>query len=230
MKRANMGGLDVVIAGEGSGPVVVLLHGFGAPGDDLVGLGGALSVTSDTRFVFPAAPLVLPQEYMGGRAWWWIDMMERARRIARGERQDITYVPEGLDEARAKVDAMLDEVENALAPPAGKIVLGGFSQGAMLSLDVALRSRRALAGVVLLSGTHVAASEWAPNFVARNTLPIFMSHGEQDEILPYGISEALKETLTTNGFNVDWHPFRGGHGIPPQVVSALNTFLKTNVA
>ena len=202
----------------------MLLHGFGAAGNDLVPLGRALSAPQGTRFVFPEAPLGLGREYGAGRAWWMINMEERMRRLALGQ-PDIDCVPAGLAEARAKVDMLLDEVERTLRPPPGKLVLGGFSQGAMLSLDVALRSSRALAGLVLMSGTHIAADEWAPRFEARRGLPIFMSHGEGDDLLPFSVAVGLRDTLLSHGMAVDWVPFRGGHGIPPNVVHGVSTFL-----
>src|SRR5579863_6124045 len=101
MKVATLGGLDARITGGddgnggGTGPVVVLLHGFGAQGDDLVPLGREMRAPAGTRFVFPAAPIALDGGYRGGRAWWWIDLEERVRRQVSGE-HDTTEVPEGL--------------------------------------------------------------------------------------------------------------------------------------
>jgi len=232
MKLWKLGELDARIVGGsdheggGRGPVVVLLHGFGAPGDDLVPLWRTLSAPAETRFVFPVAPIDLGPAYMGGRAWWPLDLEERMRRQALGEKRDVSEVPEGLDTARARVDALLDDVERTLKPAPGKLVLGGFSQGAMLALDTALRSTRPLAGLVLLSGTHIAANEWASRFDARRGLPVFMSHGQSDELLPFAIAERLKNTLAERGLPVEWAPFRAGHGIPPGVVDALGAFLR----
>jgi phospholipase/carboxylesterase len=213
--------------GGGDGPVVILLHGFGAPGDDLVPLGRVLAprVPAGTRFVFPAAPIDLGRAYAGGRAWWAVDMVERMRRQALGEQRDITEVPVGLDGARAAVSALIADVDRQLRPPPGKTVLGGFSQGAMVSLDLALRSTHPFAGLLLLSGTHLAANEWAAAFEARRGLPVFMSHGEQDEMLPFGVSQRLGETLSSHGFDVTWVPFRGGHGIPPVALDRGGAFL-----
>jgi phospholipase/carboxylesterase len=221
MRYAKLGELNARVAGgddgdgSGDGPVVVLLHGFGAPGDDLVPLWRPLSEPDGTRFVFPEAPVVLGREYMGGRS----------RRQAAG-RRDVAEVPEGLEEARAKVDTLLEEIERAMRPPPNKVVLGGFSQGAMLSLDVALRSSRPLAGVVMMSGTHIAANEWASRFEARRGLPVFMSHGQDDLLLPFPVAEALRDTLVASGIPVQWVPFRGGHGIPPIALDRVRGFLR----
>jgi phospholipase/carboxylesterase len=236
MKLTKLGDLDVRIAGGtdreggGTGSVVVLLHGFGAPGDDLVPLWRTLAAPRGARFVFPAAPIDLGPRYMGGRAWWPIDLEERMRRRALGEAPDIHEVPDGLVASRTKVLATLDEIVRTLQPAPGKLVLGGFSQGGMLALDVALHSPAALAGLVLLSCTHIAADEWAPRLDARRGLPVFMSHGRVDEMLSFAVAEGLRDTLGAHGLPVEWVPFHGGHGIPPAVADGAGAFLSRVLA
>jgi phospholipase/carboxylesterase len=205
VRTARYGDLVVRIVGgadregAGSGPVVVLLHGFGAPGDDLVSLWRTLRAPSGTRFVFPEAPLALRAGYGEGRAWWWIDLEARLRRQAQGLPRDIDAIPEGLEAARAQVLALLDQVLDTLRPAPGQVVLGGFSQGAMLSLDVAVHCDRPLAGLVLMSGSHIAAREWAARYAQRRALPVFLSHGIQDELLPFDVAEGLRDTLVSAG-------------------------------
>jgi phospholipase/carboxylesterase len=211
--------------GAGSGPVVVLLHGFGAPGDDLVSLWRTLRAPAGTRFVFPEAPLELGGGYANGRAWWLIDLEARVRREMQGMPPNPREVPEGLESARAKVVALLGELAGVLEAPPAKVVLGGFSQGAMLSLDVALHSSHPLAGLVLLSGTHIAADEWTTRYERRRGLPVFMSHGKGDELLPFAVAEGLRDQLQAHGLPVEWLPFRGGHAIPWEVLDAAGAFL-----
>src|SRR5579864_8639715 len=217
MRHTKLGTLDVRITGgsdregAGDGPVVVLLHGFGAPGDDLVPLWRVIAAPPGTRFVFPEATLDLGPAYGGGRAWWWIDIEELARRRALGESRDIDAVPEGLEAARGQIDAMLDALEQELRPRPQALVLGGFSQGAMLALDVALRSSRALAGLALLSCTHLAAREWAACMPRLRGVPVFLSHGQNDELLPFSVAEGLRDALLSCGVAAEWTAFRGGH-------------------
>ena len=232
---ASLAPVEVVVTGgidgkgSGNGPLVILLHGFGAPGDDLVAIGEALegTVHAGTRFAFPEAPIDLGPMFAGGRAWWHIDLEERMRRQVRGER-NVKEVPDGLHAISANVATLVRALVEQLAPPPDKVVLGGFSQGAMLALDVALRSDVNLAGLVLLSGTHIASEEWAALMEAgsRSGLPVFQSHGREDPVLPFSISEGLKGTLTKAGMVVEWVPFEGGHAIPPPVVQGLASFLK----
>jgi phospholipase/carboxylesterase len=131
---------------------VVLCHGFGAPGEDLVPLGAELvrgrPELEDVRFVFPAAPLALGGVLPGwdaARAWWMLDL-ERlmSAQMSLGDPSKVAAafraeVPEGLAPARRNLMALIDEVSRSSGLPTSKIVLGGFSQGAMLAVDVSLR-------------------------------------------------------------------------------------------
>jgi phospholipase/carboxylesterase len=211
--------------GGGAGPLVVLLHGFGAPGDDLVPLARVLDVPREVRFAFPEALLDLGPDAMGGRAWWMIDMMRVQLAQMRGEVIDRSRdVPEGIEEARGAVVALLD----ALAPdPATPLVLGGFSQGAMLACDVALRTSRPLAGLAMLSGTLIAKQEWAPLAPKRRGLRALVSHGQSDPLLPFAQAEGLRDFLAGAGLDVAWVPFRGGHEIPPVALEGLAKLIRS---
>jgi phospholipase/carboxylesterase len=230
MRETLLGGLRVRIAGgtdragRGSGPVLVLLHGFGAPGDDLASLWRVLRVPPGTRFVFPEAPLSLGPAYGNGRAWWMVDIARMQDAVMRGAARDLSdEVPKGLAEARAKLVALLDAVDAELGP--SHRVIGGFSQGAMLACDVALRTDRPLDGLVLMSGTLIAAREWGPLMANRRGLAVLQSHGQDDVMLPYFIAERLRDELRGAGLDVTWIPFRGGHGIPPEVLDGLGRFV-----
>jgi len=231
MRRVELGGLSVLLTGGtdreggGDGPLVVLLHGFGAPGDDLAPLWRVIDAPPGTRWAFPAAPLTLPGMGHGGRAWWMIDLerleLDHVEKLAR-------EAPPGMSEAHAAVVAMLDALDAELKP--SKVVLGGFSQGAMLACDVALRSTRPLAGIALLSGTLVAEGEWTSRAAARKGLRVFESHGTADPLLPYAQAEKLQKVLREGGADVTWVPFRGGHEIPAAVVDALGKWMRASLS
>jgi phospholipase/carboxylesterase len=210
----------------------VLLHGFGAPGDDLVPLADELDVPAGTELLFPEALHALEdflfQPSGGARAWWRIDVGAIERAILRGEVRDLTrQVPEGLAEARAAVSAMLDALEAERGDGTGPLVLGGFSQGAMLSLDVALREpSRRLDGLILLSGTLLAEHEWGPLMPGRRGLPVFQSHGDGDPVLPFSIAERLRDALRAAGLDVTFDAFHGPHTIPPATLERLGAWLR----
>jgi phospholipase/carboxylesterase len=161
----------------------------------------------------------------GGRAWWRVDIERLVAAGERGDRDELAReVPPGLSEAHAQVVAMLGDLGDRLKP--SRVVLGGFSQGAMLACDVALRTSLPLAGVALLSGTLVARDEWGPLAASRRGLPFFQSHGTEDPILPFAQAEKLRDLLREGGAEVTWVPFRGGHAIPGPVTDGLGKWLR----
>ncbi|RPH80319.1 MAG: esterase [Nitrospiraceae bacterium] len=232
MRMAQLGGLTVRLSGGtdgkggGNGPVVILLHGFGAPGNDLVPLADVLNVPTGTRFVFPEGPLSLSFGPRDARAWWLIDMARIAQDQAAGRIRDVSNeIPKGLAPARQTMLVFLKEVEHTFAADPRATVLGGFSQGAMLSCDAMLHTDRPYAGLVQLSGNLLAQPVWGALMPKRKSLPVFQSHGMQDEILPYVGAERLRDTLSQSGLAVEWHRFRGGHEIPEPVLQRLGVFL-----
>lgn len=212
---------------------VILMHGYGAPGDDLVGIGGAIDAPAGTTFVFPEAPNALGDAAMmsllgDARAWWPIDIGRYQRAIMQGTLDELVdEIPDGMKEAREQLIAMLDVYERETKTPGERIVLGGFSQGSMLATDVALRTQRPLAGLVVMSGALLAAREWLPLMSGRKDLRVFQSHGTEDPILPFPIAERLRHVLEEAGMRVSFTEFEGGHGIPPEVMRDLGTWLKT---
>jgi phospholipase/carboxylesterase len=237
MRVEKLGGLLVRITGGtdgkggGRGPVVVLLHGFGAPGDDLVSLGPALEAPPGTRFVFPEGPLSLSMGFGESRAWWMIDLEKLDRALSAGRPRDASgETPKGMAEAREQVIALLDELPRRLGTDPQKTVLGGFSQGAMLACDVTLRTDRPFAGLVLLSGTLLARQEWVPLMPKRKGLKVLQSHGRADPLLPFFLAEQLRDLLTQAGLSVEWVAFRGAHEIPEVVLTTLGTFLRETLA
>jgi len=231
MRRLRVADLDVVLGGGpdreggGDGPLLLLMHGYGAPGEDLVPLARQLAVGKEVRFAFPAAPLVLetglPPE-AAGRAWWPIDMGELQRAVMQHDYATLTgRVPVGLSEARGQVVALLDALERDHGVSRDKLVLGGFSQGAMLATDVTLHAERPPAALAILSGSLIAKAEWLPLMKARAGLPVLQSHGRTDPVLSYEIAEMLRQELSSAGLEVEFVTFNGGHGIPNGAVEAL---------
>ena len=231
MRLETYGGLQVHVVGGpdreggGNGPIVILLHGFGAPGDDLVSLWRTLRVPDTVRFVFPVAPLKLDGGLPDGRAWWMLDVDQIARDVASGRGRDIHAVPPGLAVAREQLFAMMNELDRQWGLPTDHVFIGGFSQGAMLACDTVVRSSRAFAGLIILSGSIIAEREWEERWPSRKGLPVFQSHGTDDPLLPHETATQLKDSLLRHGLPVTWHEFRGGHEIPFSVLERLGPFL-----
>ena len=220
-------------AGEEVRAAAILCHGFGARGDDLAGLAGELfrvrpALAGRVRLHFPAAPIDLgPLGLPGARAWWMLDMnrlnLPPAARVAalRTER------PAGVDALRTQFDSLVDSLLTPDGLPTGSLVVGGFSQGAMLATDFALRSREELGGVAVLSGALVAADEWETWAGECPKRRVFQSHGRQDDILPFASGTALRDLLTDAGHAVRFEAFPGRHTIPPAALAGVADLLET---
>lgn len=199
---------------------VVLCHGFGAPGDDLVGLGPEILARMGNplgiRFYFPEAPLSMADVGMpGGRAWWMLNL-ELLAMAAEGlvERDMRDESPDGLAAARELLSGTVEMIQAETGLPAGKIVLGGFSQGSMVATDLTLRIEEPPAALIIYSGTLLCQSEWRAAAEQRGPLKVLQSHGRQDMILPFRFAEDLNQVLSETGGEVEFVPFDGPHTIP----------------
>jgi phospholipase/carboxylesterase len=204
--------------GERGGRALVLLHGWGAPGDDLVPLAEALA-RPGVRIFVPAAPL---PEMGGGRAWWHLDFSRPAH--SGGADGDLPAQPHRqVAAARAAVQALLRRIQAEHAPD--ELLLAGFSQGGMLTLDVALAADPPVTRAAALSGALLAESADRAATGAAPRTSFFLSHGRHDEVLRFAGAERAKERLERGGHPVTFVPFEGGHEIPSVVVRALAAFL-----
>jgi len=135
-------------------------------------------------------------------------------------------VLQGLDEARTNLKQLVKECCNMYSIPLDRVVLAGFSQGAMTAMDLALAVEGAVAGVAMLSGTPIVIEEWTKELGKRpRGLPVFVSHGQNDPVLPFVASTWLKDLLTKNGAVVDYHPHSGGHDLGSGTLPKLVEFL-----
>ncbi|HVZ34510.1 MAG TPA: hypothetical protein VG963_18905, partial [Polyangiaceae bacterium] len=202
--------LDVVRLGplaenEKGGRLVLLLHGWRARGDDLVSLARTLAQPR-VRFLIPAAPIPEPN---GGRAWWSIDHPERPAPVS-SDALPPHYPPHPqLEAARHAIQALLRDAKRRYAPDA--IAIAGFSQGAMLALDVALAADPPVDRVAVLSGALLADSLPALHVDRRQRPAVFVSHGRADPRLPFASGESIERILAPRGYAVTFFPFDGGH-------------------
>jgi len=228
MQIVRAGELTVRVRGPEGAPTVLLCHGFGAPGDDLVPLGEACDPEGRWRWVFPEGPLDLRAQGIPGRAWWPIDMVRLQQAMATGGALAMMdEIPEGLTPARALLEGAID----ALGLPANALVVGGFSQGAMLATELALSAPQPYRGLAILSGALVARARWTAAAAAKGpALNVFQSHGRRDPILPFTGADALEAVLTGAGARVRRVNHGGGHELPGEVLSGLRAFLDERFA
>ena len=193
--------------------LVLLLHGLGADGNDLIGLAEPWGrLLPYAHFAAPDAPEPCDMAPVG-RQWFSLadpspaSMTEGAIRAA--------------DALNADIDARLD----ALGLSESDLALVGFSQGTMMSLHVGYRRRAPCAGVLGFSGRLVGGERLGGELRARP--PALLVHGDADDMVPVG---ALFEAATTLGaceVQVQWHVSRGiGHGIAPDGLQIGGLFLR----
>ncbi len=239
MKRLQAGDLHVWMAGGadgdggGDGPAIVLCHGFGAGGDDLVALWRAIDAGRGVRWFFPEAPLSLAHIFGGpARAWWLIDMAKLDQAMRAGKQRELKLeVPEGMAEARAALEGCLFSLSKDHGLDRTRTILGGFSQGAMLSTEIALHAEAPFAGLAILSGTFLCEARWRD--AAKSSGPklhVVQSHGRRDPILPFDLAEELHTMLTENGATVDFVPHGGAHEIPGAALEGLARLAKRRLA
>jgi phospholipase/carboxylesterase len=218
----TLGSRALRVTTDERGPLVVLLHGLAGTPEDLQPFVRSMGVSA--RFILPEGFSDLSQFGLPGRGWWPSDGSARAAAIQSGKPRDLSrFEPPGLDEAHAALGKLLDEWsrESDGAP----LVLGGFSQGAMLAFDVALRSKRAITGLVQLSGAPIAARLWNPELARRSGTRAFISHGRTDPDLSFTASECFASALHASGWQIDFCPFDGGHEVSLSALRGLKRFL-----
>ena len=216
--------LVTIVRGGKGPPTFVLLHGYGSSAEQWEPFTQTIAFPRSGRFVFPQGPetTVPPDGPIGGRAWWRLDL---ASHIAPGHSvPDLSATrPPGIKTAASMLGTLLRDLSWS---PGGPLVLGGFSQGSMVASELVFSTDHRIAALVILSGTLVDEATWEQNFSRRRGLPVFLSHGRSDAILPFEVADRFRSKLQRAGLDVTWVPFNGGHEVTEEVVIALNAFLR----
>lgn len=196
--------------------VVVLLHGYGADGNDLLGLADPLAPhMPDTVFLAPNAPETCVNNPMGYQ-WFPIPWLDGS------SEEEATL---GMERAARDLNAFLDMVLKEERISSENLVLLGFSQGTMMSLHVAPRRETAVAGVVGFSGRLLGPELLDEQVEVR--MPILLIHGDQDDVVPPASLPEAANALTAAGFEVYAHVSRGtAHGIAPDGLSVALAFMR----
>lgn len=219
--ETQIAGLRTLIVTPAGRPrmTVVILHGFAMVPDDLAPFAATLQLPA--TFLFPQAPhAVAPR----GFAWWEVDQVVRDESIRNGPRDLANAFPPGRLSARATLQALLQELRTRF--PDNVLILGGFSQGGMLSLDTMLQPSAGISALILMSSSRIALEEWRGNRSRLQNLPILVSHGREDADLAFSAGEALRDFVAEAGASVTWVPFDGGHQTPLVVWRQVRKFLQ----
>jgi len=199
--------------GAKPGAAVIWLHGLGADGHDFEPIVPELRLRKPVRFVFPHAPIRPVTINQGMRMRAWYDILQ----LGGG--------PE--DEAGLRASQKItEELIRAQGLPAKKIVLAGFSQGGAIVLQTALRYPERLAGVMALSTyLPLAGTVAAERSAANRDIPLFMAHGQYDDLIPIPRARQSREYLEKLGYRIEWHEYPMPHSVCAPEIADLSAFL-----
>lgn len=210
----------MALSGPGYGPLsggaakrlVILLHGIGADGNDLIGLAPHLAqLIPDAAFVAPNAPFPCDMAPFG---YQWFSLQDRSP----------AAMLAGVRAAAPILNGFVDDSLHRHGLQESDLVLIGFSQGTMMSLYVAPRRQRPCAGVVGFSGALMGAAELAAEI--RSRPPVLLVHGDADPVVPFQSMAAAAQGLAGVGIEVETHRRPGlGHGIDPTGLELAGIFL-----
>jgi phospholipase/carboxylesterase len=188
--------------------LVVLVHGYGADGQDLIGLAEHWrGLLPSVAFAAPNAPTRIP----GGPGYQWFPI----------SRIDPHEMRKGVEAAGPALDDYLDGELARLGLPPERLALVGFSQGTMLSLHLGLRRNVRPAGIVGFSGLLAG-----PVDSDGAIPPVLLTHGDSDQVIPPQAMFLAAAQLGLAGGTVQWHLARGmGHGIDPDGLALAGQFL-----
>jgi len=200
--------------------LVILFHGYGADGNDLLGLADPLGAhMSDTVFVAPDAPNACSGNPFGFE-WFPIPWLDGS------SEEDAA---KGMAESLEDMNAFIDETMALEKVSAKDTILLGFSQGTMMSLHVAPRRAEPVAGVVGFSGRLLSPDALAGELLCRP--PVLLIHGDQDDMVPVASLGEAADGLSGNGFSVFTHISKGmSHGIAPDGLSVALAFMREQLS
>jgi phospholipase/carboxylesterase len=191
-------------------PLIIAIHGRGADATDLAGLAGELN-PDRFQWVLPQGPRPVPLA-PGYTGWAWYDL---------GAQQAQTVV-ESRDLLNGFVDALLAKLEI----PRSRVLIMGFSQGAVMAMHVGLASAEPFAGVVAMSGHLPAAEELIPLLAERRDRTILMVHGTRDSVLNIDLGRRARDILEKAGLQPEYHEFEMDHQITAESLAVVREYIQ----
>lgn len=195
---------------------IIWLHGLGADGFDFEPVVKMLNLPH-IHFILPHAPYKKITMYNGYEMRAWYDLF--------GLGKDSPQDSDGIEASRVEIEALIAHA-NALDIPSHRIGLAGFSQGGAIALHTALRYTQPLAGVLALS-TYLPLKDTLPSkkTVENQSTPIFMAHGNADEVIRVETALSSRQQLLDSGYSVEWHEYPIAHSVDANEIADIRRFL-----
>jgi phospholipase/carboxylesterase len=190
-------------------PMVILIHGRGADMNDLADVAPLFDTADGCRFVFPNAPK--PFEAYPGMmfGWTWFEGWPP--------------VHESVVESREQMLRFIDEITQEYPTPEGKLIVAGFSQGALMALDSGLRTKKKLAGIIAMSGGLYEHE--LIDLSAHKALPVLIAHGSQDDVVPVNYARRARAVLENAGVDVEYHEYPMAHQVAMEEAQDVKAFI-----
>lgn len=196
----------------GPAPLLVLLHGWGSDETDLLGLSNALP--RNFIVVSVRAPFTRPE---GGYAWYQLQLGNGAFKEAIDQ----------ASESAKKLNALLPQLVKEFNADPKRIFLGGFSQGAIMSLRIGLQSPFPVRGIVCLSGRFPPDLDLNKiSATQKARIPVFTAHGTEDKVISISDGRTIVQQLKAAGIVVSAHEYPVGHQISKEEMIALKSWLE----
>lgn len=210
------------IPGEEDGVSILLLHGFGASYEDLVPLSEVRIKGKRPRWIFPQGPKKISTGlFETGRAWFNIDIPLLQQAF---EEQNFAVIQQAfpsIDPIRQQLEKFITELNIS----SSELIIGGFSQGAVLATELAFAASKSLKGLVVFSGTLIHQEKWQKQALQHSSLAYLQTHGIEDPLLPFSLAKDLNHLFDHSGLSGTFHTFEGGHEIDDSSLQCLRRFL-----
>lgn len=198
---------------------VIWLHGLGADGYDFYDIVPQLKLPKSVsvRFIFPHAPIRSVTYNHGTKMRAWYDVV--------GFTKDSFEDEVSIRESEKMISAMIAHEEER-GIPSSHIALAGFSQGGVIALQCGLRYPKSLGGVLALS-TYLPLAKTVADEIhpANRSLPIFIAHGTEDEVIPISWAVHSRQILCQHEYGVQWHEYSMAHTVCAEEIEDISAFL-----
>ena len=192
-------------------PLIVLLHGFGSSMHDLAGLAPSID-PKGYIYACPNGPIHVPLgPGITGYAWM---------------RHPGSRNPDAAQAAEEALSVFLDEVMQQYQAPPGRLLLGGFSQGGMMTYQVGLPRPDLFAGLVALSSLLEDPQGLEPRLPQERAQPIFIAHGTQDTMITVGQAQQSRDFLQAQSYCPSYHEYEMAHEITAEVLQDLVPWIR----
>ncbi len=218
MSERMLDGPRLAAAGGAADRLIILCHGYGADGQDLIGLAGAWQrLMPRAAFAAPNGPERCAGQPLG---YQWFALPHGGG----GAGRDPAIMRSGVARAAAALERFIEAELARHGLAANRLALVGFSQGTMTALQAGLCGRARPAAIIGFSGALAAGPDFGAQLAARP--PILLVHGDADPMIPLEAMYDAAQRLGAEGLQVLWHVSAGvGHGIAPDGMELAGEFL-----